>query len=272
MKSRELAQNFLRNPRTARRLVELADGPDGALRIDLGAGKGAITKAALTRGDRVLAIEKDDRLVRELTQRLGSNPALEICHGDLLDVQPPPEPYVCVGNPPFNISTQLVRRWMTTEQFISGAIIVEREFGRRIIGHYGTTKLSASLGAFLSMQVVGSLRPTDFQPQPRVHVAIMTAARLERPLVPWRQQRAYWLFVNYLFERSRLTVGASLAELRVPGLARSLADQPLRDASIEDIAWLFHHVRKHNGNRWARIESFERRLPSNRRALDPGPE
>jgi 23S rRNA (adenine-N6)-dimethyltransferase len=271
MRSRELAQNFLRNPRVARRLVDLADGPHGALCVDLGAGKGAITKVALTRGDRVLAIEKDDRLVRELTERFGGDPALQICHGDLLAVQPPPEPYVCVGSPPFNISTELVRRWMTTEHFMSGAIIVEREFGRRITGHYGTTKLSASLGPFLSMQVVGSLRPADFQPQPRVHVAILTAARLTRPLVPWDQRRAYWLFVNYLFERGRLTVGASLAELRIPGLPRSLTDKPVREASIEDAIWLFDHVRNHNGTRWSRIESFERRLASNRRALDPGP-
>ena len=270
MRTREFNQNFLKNRRTARLLVRLADGPPGSLHVDLGAGRGVITEAALGLGKRILAIEKDVRFVRELDRRFGADSGVEICRGDLLEMPLPTEPYVCVGNPPFNISTQLARRWMTSPLFISAAVIIEHEFGQRITGHYGTTKLSASLGPFLRMDVPISLHPAEFHPQPRVHVAIMTSVRLEQPLVRWRDRHAYWLFVNYLFERSKPTVGASLSTLRLRGLPTRLEQTPLRDTGIADIVWLFDHVRG-DEQCWTRIESFERTLPPKRRALAPGP-
>jgi len=266
VKTRELAQNFLKNQRTARHLVDLADGPDDALFVDLGAGKGAITEAAVALRSRVLAIEKDPRLVRNLKERFGNQPWVEIREGDLLGVSLPTEPFVLVSNPPFNLSTQLVRRWLTAEHFRPGAIIVERAFARRISGQFGTTKLSASLGAYLHIEIPVALHPAEFHPQPRVPTVIMTAARLPDPLIPWEERRAYWLFVNYLFERSHLTVGQSLSPLRIKGLPARLSTLPVRSATVEDVVSLYNCLRNSADRRWyLEVESFDRQLPAERR-------
>ena len=50
MRTAELGQNFLRNQRTARKLVKMAGGTPDMPCVDLGAGKGIITTSALLRG------------------------------------------------------------------------------------------------------------------------------------------------------------------------------------------------------------------------------
>jgi 23S rRNA (adenine-N6)-dimethyltransferase len=268
MKTLELGQNFLHNPRIARRIVRLAAGSDDALCVDLGAGKGVITEAAAGLGRRVLAIEKDSRLVRHLEGRFKADLRVQVSCADLLTVGLPSEAFICVSNPPFNLSTQLVRRWMTADHFESGAVIVEREFGRRIAGQFGATKLSLSLGAFLDIDVSNLLNSAEFYPRPRVPVAIMTVCRRETSLIPWSQRHEYWLFVNYLFERSRLTVGESLAPLRLGNITLQLSATPLRSLRVTDVVSLFRTVLAPNTeHRLDRIKAFDMALPAKRRAL-----
>ncbi|HEY4028310.1 MAG TPA: rRNA adenine N-6-methyltransferase family protein [Candidatus Dormibacteraeota bacterium] len=262
-----LGQNFLRNRRTARRLVHLAGGADTALRIDLGAGKGAITEvAAATFSGRIVAIEKDPRLVEELVRRFSDWTNVEVRGEDLLDVPLPSEPFVCLGNPPFNLSTAIVRRWMTSGLFQSGALIVEREFGRRVAGEFGTTKLSASLDAHLELTLGAPVHAEEFHPQPRVRVAILRAASREHPLVAVGDRVAYWLFVNYLFERGRYTIGEAIGDLGLRRTPPATSATPLRSASTSALVDLFAEVRR-GARQWAQVEAFERGLPVNRRAL-----
>ncbi|MGH2921103.1 MAG: rRNA adenine N-6-methyltransferase family protein [Gaiellaceae bacterium] len=268
MRTRELSQNFLRNRRTARRLVQLADALADELVVDLGAGTGVVTQAAEALGRRVLAIEKDDRLVRELRRRLGSHPRVEVHHGDLLSAPHPTEAFVIAANPPFAISTQLVRRWMTSGRLRSFAIVVERAFGMRIAGRFGTTKLSASLGAFFAMDLPVELRAAEFHPQPRVRVSILTGSRRDPPLIPWTKRRRYWLLVNYVFERGRRTLRRALADLDARGIERRVLDMELRDASVEVLADLFERLdRSLRPEAWERLSAYDRALPSKRRAL-----
>lgn len=143
MRSRQLGQNFLRNKRTARRLVHLAGGEPQLLCVDLGAGTGSVTEAALAiRTGSILAVEYDQRLVAQLKARYADEPRVMVRSADLLAAPLPDEPFIIAANPPFNTSTKLVRRWMLAPTFVSGALIVEAPFAGRVSGSYGATKLS----------------------------------------------------------------------------------------------------------------------------------
>ena len=122
MRSRQLGQNFLRNKRTARRIVHLAGGEPDLLCVDLGAGAGSVTDAAVAiRTGPILAVEYDHRLVSQLAARYDSDPRVTVLAADLLEAPLPDEPFVIAANPPFNTSTKLVRRWMLSPSFVSGA-------------------------------------------------------------------------------------------------------------------------------------------------------
>ena len=79
-----LGQNFLHDQNLARWIVQKAQLSPTDFVVEIGPGLGALTEPALATGARVLAIEKDGRLVDFLRQRFAGK-RLEIIHGDALE-------------------------------------------------------------------------------------------------------------------------------------------------------------------------------------------
>src|SRR5438045_9553370 len=79
-----LGQNFLHDRNLARWIVEKADLSPNDYVVEIGPGLGALTEFILDSGARVLAIEKDQRLVEFVRKRFAGAP-LEIIHGDALE-------------------------------------------------------------------------------------------------------------------------------------------------------------------------------------------
>lgn len=267
MRSRDLGQNFLRNKRTARRLVHLADGPRELLCVDLGAGTGAITEAAVgIRTGPILAIEYDDRLVARLTDRYRTEPRVTVRAADLLVTGVPSEPFVIAANPPFNTSTKLIRRWLLAPAFVSGALIAELPFARRVTGSYGSTKLSLALAPYLDLAVANNVRAAEFAPPPSVATVIMTAVRRPQPLLPSGDSADYWMFVNYLFERGSRTVGESLRPLDPARLPAAVRQRPLRELDPESAVAVYAAIARGNDRVLRRMAAFEDDLPGRRRS------
>lgn len=242
----------------------MADGDPELLCVDIGAGKGTITMAALRRGGKVLAIEKDPRLSRDLHERFANEPRVEIHEGDAMSTPLPNEPFVIAANPPFNISTQLVRRWLTVPNFVSGALIVERPFGRRLAGEFGATKLSIAYQPYLRIEVAATLNPSEFSPRPRIDVAIITVRRNIKPTIPDTLRGSYWAFINYLFERGQHTIGESLAPLS-RSIERGIGAERVQNLTGERAIYLYETLVKGNTLVETKIKSFNQGLPSKRR-------
>jgi len=83
--TRSLGQNFLHDGNQLRRIVALAKVQPGESVLEIGPGLGPLTETLLHAGARVLAIEKDHRLIPLLRRRLSSHPGLELIHADALD-------------------------------------------------------------------------------------------------------------------------------------------------------------------------------------------
>jgi 16S rRNA (adenine1518-N6/adenine1519-N6)-dimethyltransferase len=78
-----LGQNFLHDQNLSRWIIEQANLTQGDLAVEIGPGLGALTELALARAGRVLAIEKDARLVEFLRRHFAGAP-LEVQHADAL--------------------------------------------------------------------------------------------------------------------------------------------------------------------------------------------
>ncbi len=83
--TRSLGQNFLHDGNQLRRIVAAAGVEQGDHVLEIGPGLGPLTERLLAAGARVLAVEKDARMVEAVRERLGANPGLEIVHADALD-------------------------------------------------------------------------------------------------------------------------------------------------------------------------------------------
>lgn len=118
-------QHFLRSARLAASIVRAADVPPGALVLDIGAGFGRLTGPLLEAGARVVAIERDPKLARQLARR---HPDARVVCDDALMIALPRRPFRVVANLPFGISTAMVRRLLVSRHLERADLVVGRGF------------------------------------------------------------------------------------------------------------------------------------------------
>jgi 23S rRNA (adenine-N6)-dimethyltransferase len=91
--------------------------------LDVGAGFGAITSPLVRAGARVVAVELHDKRARELRSRFADE-RVKVVQADASDLRLPGRPFRVVANPPFGISTALLRRVLSPGSHLTTADIV----------------------------------------------------------------------------------------------------------------------------------------------------
>jgi 23S rRNA (adenine-N6)-dimethyltransferase len=117
--------------RWARQLVDHARLGRGDLVLDIGAGTGAITRHLAATGARVIAIEWHPRRAHEL-RRLFADRNVKVVRADAAELWLPNRPFHVVANPPFGITTALLRRLLNPRTRLVGAeLVVPRHVAAR---------------------------------------------------------------------------------------------------------------------------------------------
>ena len=192
---RSLGQNFVVEPNTVRRIVELAGVGPGDQVIEVGPGVGSLTLALLEAGAVVTAVEVDDALVGALEEVVSRSPYtdLRIVGGDALTVDwgrlrgEPAGSWHLVANLPYNISVPLVCDLLDGVEAIGRMLVmVQREVAARLVAGpgdaaYGLPSVKVSYHA--EARTVGRVPPSVFLPRPRVESALVEIVRRPTPLV-----------------------------------------------------------------------------------------
>src|SRR5260370_12265710 len=134
---KSLGQNFLHDRNLAKWIVDQAEIGLEDFIVEIGPGLGALTELALATGARVLAIEKDKRLVEFLRDRFPGGP-LEIVHGDALEFDTRifyTQPKIkLLGNLPYYVSSQLLIKFLEYPSPISlWLFMLQKELARRLV-------------------------------------------------------------------------------------------------------------------------------------------
>jgi 23S rRNA (adenine-N6)-dimethyltransferase len=117
--------------RWARRLVEQSDLTPHDLVLDIGAGTGAITRHLASTGARVIAVEAHPRRAAQLRETFAGR-RVKVVQADASDLRLPTRPFVVVANPPFAITTALLRRLLSRHSCLRSArLIVPRHVAVR---------------------------------------------------------------------------------------------------------------------------------------------
>jgi 23S rRNA (adenine-N6)-dimethyltransferase len=93
----------------AARIVAGAGIRRGDLVLDVGAGPGALTAHLVERGARVIAVELHPQRAQLLRERFADAP-VKVVRADASDLRLPRRDFRVVANPPFAITTSLLRR------------------------------------------------------------------------------------------------------------------------------------------------------------------
>ena len=116
--SKKLGQNFLRDRKAVEKVLRAADLGKKDFVLEIGPGLGALIKDLALKSGKVIAVEKDERMVKTLKERLGEFKNLEIIQGDILKTDLNlPKDYKVVANLPFYVATHIIRRFLEDVKF-----------------------------------------------------------------------------------------------------------------------------------------------------------
>lgn len=160
----------------ATRLVEEAAIGSGTLVLDVGAGDGALTRPLLDAGAHVVAVELHPRRLAELRRLAATEPRLTVVAADAAGLRLPRRDFAVVSNPPFAVTSALLRRLLARgSHMIAADLVVQRQVARRWASADapGYPRWSATWHA----SMWGALPRQAFTPRPRVDAAILRIRR-----------------------------------------------------------------------------------------------
>jgi len=210
---KRLGQNFLVDPNTIRKIVDLAGVGRGDAVLEVGAGTGTLTLALAATGAAVLTYEVDERLAPVLEQVLDGVDNVDLRLADAAAAPVPAGQWTVVANLPYYLSTTLVLDWLQTgpqpERFV---VMVQREVADRLTAGpgsriYGIPSVIARL--YGRPRLAFTVPPTVFYPQPEVDSAVVEITRLEE-VSPHAQSAAR--LAATAFGQRRKMLRRSLAE------------------------------------------------------------
>ncbi len=98
--------------------------------LDVGAGSGALTAALVRARARVVAVELHPARAEQLRCRFG--PQVRVVRADAADLRLPRRPFRVVANPPFAITTSLLRRLLAPgSRLMAADIVLQRSAAQR---------------------------------------------------------------------------------------------------------------------------------------------
>lgn len=219
---KRFGQHFLVDVSVARRIVALARLSGRETVLEVGPGRGALTRLLVREAARLYLIEIDRDLSRRLREEFASSPNVKVVEGDVLDIDllellPTDRPVVVVANLPYNISTPVLMQLLETpERFARLVLMVQREVAERLCGApgskaYGALSVMAQLVA--AMRIALRVPPAAFSPRPKVESAVVVLEPHRDGQVSDAERHAIRRVVRTVFMQRRKQLGNALTPL-----------------------------------------------------------
>jgi 16S rRNA (adenine1518-N6/adenine1519-N6)-dimethyltransferase len=217
---KSLSQNFLINDRAAKRIVDSLNIQEDDTVLEIGAGKGALTKYLLEKAKKVIAVEIDKELCQHLNRRFLEKKNLFLVNQDILKINlenlaKKMGQLKVIGNLPYQITSPLLSLLLEDRRFIPlSVLMVQREVAKRICAQPGSkdwSPLSVAVQLYSEVRTLFNLKPTSFFPPPKVESSVIRITFLEKPKIFIPDENFFFLVVRSAFAQRRKIILNSLS-------------------------------------------------------------
>jgi len=255
---KRLSQHFLVDGNIGRRLIRSVGLSLEDIILEIGPGRGALTKALLETAHRVLGVEVDEELADILQAKFSEETdagkftlivkdILKTDIAELLEDQGIEEKIRVFGNLPYNIATAVIQHLIQCRDRIKDmTFMLQREVVDRILSPPGSKRygyLSVVVQYHCEGKRLFTLPPGVFRPIPKVYSTVVHLKFREQPAVEVVNERRFFELVSALFAERRKTLLNNLKRVapryRVNDPERMLADtgiDPLRRPEMLSLA------------------------------------
>lgn len=160
-----LNQHFLRDNSALEQIVSLSEIEPHETVLEIGPGRGPLTRKIAEHAKKVVAIEADTRLKPDLDALQAQYPNVSVIYGDALEMRFPKFDRL-VANIPFNITEPLIMKLMG-EKFTGAYLLVGESFAHNctVLGDY-TTRLGLLTRAYFRTEQLLHVPKESFEPVP----------------------------------------------------------------------------------------------------------
>ena len=235
---KSLGQNFLTDRRIIQRIIAAAELAPGDAALEIGPGRGALTRPLAQTAASLTAVELDDRLAAALAAEFADKPHVRIVHADAREVDiaslvPTAAPYKLIANLPYYAAMPIIRRFLEAERKPERLVVmVQREVARSITAAPGDMSLlSVATQIYGKARIVATAPPRAFRPAPKVTSAVVRIDTYPEPALPIADDETFFTLLRAGFSAPRKQIHNCLQHgLAIP---RSDAETLLSDASID---------------------------------------
>ncbi|MDA1127367.1 MAG: 16S rRNA (adenine(1518)-N(6)/adenine(1519)-N(6))-dimethyltransferase RsmA [Chloroflexi bacterium] len=235
---KSLGQHFLTDGRTAARILDAADlSPDDVI-VEIGPGRGVLTRGLVDRVKRVVAIELDGELAAALPSRLEFPDNLTCIEGDAREVDlaeliAPDTNYKVVANLPYYAASFIVRQLLESPPKPDLLVVmVQQEVAKNMAAQPGDMRvLSVATQFYARVKMVCSVPPKYFRPAPKVNSTVVRLDVLPEPAVEVASEEDFFQVVRAGFAAPRKQIRNSLSHGL--GIEPGVAGQILERAGID---------------------------------------
>jgi 16S rRNA (adenine1518-N6/adenine1519-N6)-dimethyltransferase len=255
-----LGQNFLTDLRIEQKIIGACDLKPEDVVVEIGPGRGALTRLIAPKVKRLICVEKDRDLIEPLrchfrssfchsrerssyrtlgphaghSQELAvarGNP-VEIIHADFLKWHLPSGVKI-IGNIPYYISTPIIEKLIQDRsKILSAFLTVQLEFGQRLVAKPGSKdygSLSCFAQYYVEVKMLFKIKNTCFKPTPKVDSCFLRFKMRAQPQEKAANEDFLFKLIQTAFQQRRKTIVNSLKRL----VGKEQLEESLEDLGID---------------------------------------
>lgn len=221
---KSLGQHFLTNSSIAEKIVEAGEVTGRDCVVEIGPGRGILTRPLVSVAREVIAIEKDERLVLRLSfefKKEIEEKKLMLLSKDALLFDPSAFDlqaggYKLIANIPYYITGAIIRKFLS-EKVYPGAMVLmlQREVARRIVAHdKKESLLSISVKVYGTPTYIDTVKAGSFNPPPEVDSAILKIDQISKKnFTDTLSEESFFRILRAGFAKKRKKLSSNLADI-----------------------------------------------------------
>lgn len=223
--SKRFGQNFLTDQRIIKRIIDALGPTKEETVVEIGPGKGALTRALVEQSGRVIAIEFDRHLIPLLSEQFAGQENFTLIESDALvtdicaAIQPAARTRV-VANLPYNVSTAILQRLIEQRQCLTEMVLMlQKEVVERITAEASSAErgyLSVFVQAYCETEKLFDVAPGSFRPAPKVWSSVVRLTFRPRIAANLKDEKILWQVVSAGFAQRRKTILNNLRNAPLP--------------------------------------------------------
>jgi len=249
---KRLGQNFLIDKNIKDKIVNSLDINSKDVVLEIGPGFGELTTSLADKAKKVIAIEKDKKIVKILKEKSFLPNNVDVIESDFLDADIKKifsrRKIVIYGNLPYNITSPVLEKIFKNIDYVKDIyLVIQKEVADRIVAKPGTKEIGRiSLFAqyYSEPKKIFTIKKDSFFPVPKVESVLLRLNVLDKKRVDVKDELFLFRIIKLCYAQRRKIILNSLTKLgmekedlsRLLGDARVNPQSRPEELSLEDFA------------------------------------